>query len=78
MTVLLLRLFQNFSFERATLDLTGKTVPLAGFSKANFKTNRVLKLALLLYLFKFVPSIFRPGSVKIVAQGIPLQAAPHG
>jgi hypothetical protein len=32
---------QYFSFERATLDLTGKTVPLAGFSEANFKSNRL-------------------------------------
>jgi hypothetical protein len=40
-----MRLFQNVGFETAVLDL-GEKPGLAGFSKACFKTNRVLKQAL--------------------------------
>jgi protein involved in polysaccharide export with SLBB domain len=51
-----LRHFQKFGSERASLDLTGKTVLLAGFSQADFiepkvRTNRVLKPALFLLFF---------------------------
>jgi hypothetical protein len=52
----LLRLFQNFSFEREALDLTGKNSLGAAFPKANFikpevRTNRVLKTVLLPVVF---------------------------
>jgi endonuclease/exonuclease/phosphatase family metal-dependent hydrolase len=40
-----LRLFQNFGFETATLDLKGKNGRLSAFFKSLFKTNRVLKQA---------------------------------
>jgi hypothetical protein len=40
-----LKLFQNFSFERATLDVTGKRAFGRFFPNAHFKINRVLKLA---------------------------------
>jgi len=39
------RLFQNFSFWKSYLRFGGKTGAWAGFSKAIFKTNRVLKMA---------------------------------
>jgi len=52
--LLILRLFQNFSFEKATLHLKRKTGPLTGFPEAIFKTNRVLKMALLFGLFSIV------------------------
>jgi hypothetical protein len=38
------RLCQNFGFEKAPLDVTGKTAPLAGFSKVNLAANKVYAL----------------------------------
>jgi hypothetical protein len=51
-----LRIFQNFSFERSALGLYGKNLFLDGFPEANFigpqvRTNRVLKLALVIVFF---------------------------
>ena len=48
------RLFQNFSFEKATLDLMGETGLLTGFPKAIFKTNRVLKIVLQIVCIVFL------------------------
>jgi hypothetical protein len=39
------RLSQNFSFGKATLNLEGKSGLFAAFSKAILKTNRVLGMA---------------------------------
>jgi tetratricopeptide (TPR) repeat protein len=47
----ILRLFQNFSFETAALDLRGKRGLKTRFSEAFFKTNRGLKQALLAAFF---------------------------
>jgi len=45
-----LRIFQNFSFWKIYFRFKGKTGLLDSFSKASFKTNRVLEEAHLLII----------------------------
>jgi hypothetical protein len=48
-----MRLSQNFGFWESNLRFSGKSEPLAAFSKAILKTNRVLGMALMIFIFCF-------------------------